>query len=292
MIRSMEHSKKKGKTPELSQFHWEKFTRYRTKFSDHEFPSVSVIIPTFNSAPSVGFTLESVLCQEYPDFEIIIIDGGSDDRTLELIKGFHDERIKIFSVSSHSRYEMLNKGITQMSGQYACFLFPGDFYIHHDTLRYMMSIALENELPQLVYCGTLIRDGKSEPKTLYRTLNDRLLKRGQQPTSLQSCWFKQDVFKEIGKFDPDYTLRGGFDLLCRFLKNRGLRHNSSYRILTDYDLRFVTRGMVVRHFWETFNTVRKYYGLWTAFLWVFKQKDTTRFFTLWLRSCRVAFLGR
>ena len=292
MIRTMEHVKKMGKTRELSEFQWDKFSHYRTKFSDYEFPPLSIILPTLNCAQSVTLTLESILSQDYPDFEVIIIEGGSEDRTLEIIKGFRDERIKIFSVSSHARYEMLNKGISQMSGQYVCFMFPGDFYIHHDTLRFMMSIALEHALPDLVYCGTLIRDGRNEVKILYRELNDKMLQRGNQPTSLQSCWFKKNVFKEIGKFNPDYTLRGGFDLLCRFVKTRSLRHASAYRVLTDYDLRQVSRRMVLRHFWETFLTVFKYYGLWSAVVWLFRQKDTSRFFKLWLRSFRVAFLGR
>lgn len=292
MIQTMEHAKKKGKSPELSQFQWDKFSHYRTKYSDYQFPSISIVLPTLNCSQSVNLTLDSILAQDYPGIEVVVVDGGSEDRTLEIIKGFRDDRIKIFSVSSHARYEMLNKGISQATGQYICFLFPGDFYIHNDTLRYMMSVALENELPHLVYCGTLIRDGRREVKILFRGLNDRSLQRGNQPTSLQSCWFRKEVFQEIGKFDPNYTLRGGFDLFCRFAKTRNLRHCSTYRILTDYDLRLVSRGMILRHFWETLLTVFKYYGLLAAFLWLFRQKDTSRFFRLWFRSFRVAFLGR
>lgn len=291
-MRRMEHTKKKAKTAELSHFQWEAIGRYRTKFSDYELPTVSIVIPTLNCAQSVNLTLETVLTQDYPDFEVIIVDGGSQDRTLELIKGYHNDRLKVFSISNQDRYEMLNKGILQSSGQYVCFLFPGDFYIHHDTLRYMMSVALENDLPDLVYCGTLIRDGKKDVKILFRELTLHLLQRGNQPTSLQSCWFKHDVFKEVGKFNTDYTLRGGFDLFCRFMRARNLRFKSAYRILTDYDLRLVTRGMVLRHFWETLVTVQKYFGIWTTFLWLFRQKDVSRFFRLWLRSVRIAILGK
>lgn len=292
IIRHMEHSKKKTKHPELSKFQWEEIGRYRTKFNDYEFPSVSVVIPTMNCAQSVNLTLESVLSQQYPDFEVIVVDGGSQDRTLELINGIHDQRIKVFSITNPNRYEMLNKGILQSSNQYVCFLFPGDFYIHQDTLRYMMSIALENDLPHLVYCGTLIRDGKNDVKILFRELTVKLLQRGNQPTSLQSCWFRSEVFKEIGKFNPDYTMRGGFDLLCRFMKARNLKFTSTFRVLTDYDLRFVTRRMVLQHFWETLITVQKYYGIWKTILWLFRQKDISRFFRLWWRSVKVAVLGR
>lgn len=288
----MEHLKKKNKHSELSQFQWDKITRYRTKFSDYELPSVSVIIPTYQCAQTINITIESILSQDYPDFEVLVVDGGSQDRTLELVSGWKDLRIKVFSITSHERYEMLNKGLSQATGRYVCFLFPGDFYIHHDTLRYMMSVALDNNLPDLVYCGTLIRDGKSAAKILFRELTVKKLQRGNQPTSLQSCWFKREIFKEIGKFNPEYVLRGGFDLFCRFLAVKHFRYVSVYRILTDYDLRLVTRSMVLRHFWETLVTVQKHYGLWIAFLWIFRQRDIARFFRLWLRSVRIAILGR
>jgi glycosyltransferase involved in cell wall biosynthesis len=288
----MEHQKKRGKIPEHSQFQWDKITRYRTKFSDYELPSVAVIIPTYNCAQTINVTIESVLEQDYPNFEILIVDGGSDDRTLELVNGWKDPRIRVFCITTHQRYEMLNKGLSQTNSTYVSFLFPGDFYIHHDTVRYMMSVALENQLPDLVYCGTLIRDGKSPAKILFRELTVKRLQRGQQPTSLQSCWFKSEVFKQIGKFNPDYVLRGGFDLLCRFMAVKHFKSVRTYRVLTDYDLRLVTRSMVLRHFWETLVTVQKNYGLWVAFLWMFRQRDISRFFRLWLRSVRIAVLGR
>lgn len=288
----MEHGRKKSKTPEDSQFKWEKITSLEAKFNDYELPSVTVIIPTFNSSQSVKITLESVLSQEYPDFEVIIVDGGSQDRTLELIRGIHDPRIITYSIHSNNRYEMLNKGLLHATGLYVCFLFPGDFYIHPKTLRYMMSVVIEKEYPDLAYCGTLIRDGRSTVKILFRDLSLKRLHRGNQPTSLQSCWFRREVFKTIGKFSSEYTIRGGFDLFCRFLQTPHLRHVSTYRVLTDYDLRLVTKHMVIRHFWETFRTIQQRFGPWVCFLWLFRQKDTGRLFKHWVRSVRVALVGR
>lgn len=261
-------------------------------FNDYEYPKVSVVIPTYNCAQIISLTLESVLDQQYPDFELIIVDGGSQDRTLEVIKSFRDDRIRILSVSGYHRYEMLNRGITRAFGQYIAFLFPGDYYVWRHTLKLMMTKALEFSTPDLIYCGAILRDGKGELKNLYRPLTHELLRMGQQPTTLQSCFFKKDTFKKIGKFDTDLQMRGGFDLLCRFMQASNLRFGSVHRILTDYDLRIVNIKMVVTHFFESMRIVYKYFGFMAALQWLRHQKDASRLFNLWLSKVKVSFLGR
>ncbi len=263
-----------------------------SEFKEVDYPLVSIIIPSLNCAHSIGLTIENLLNQDYPSIEVIVIDAGSTDRTLEVVKSYRHHSIRVYSVSGYYRYEMLNKGITHASGLYVNFLFPGDFYIYQFTLKHMMGIALKHESPSLVFCGTLIRDGKSEPKILYRHLNIRILKNGLQPTSLQSCWFRRDLFLKIGKFNTTYTLRGGYELLCRFVLKGGLHTVSSPRILTDYDLRIVTKSMVFTHFRETLRTLWRYFGVISVILWLTKQKDFKRYFKIWYRAFKTSFKGR
>lgn len=271
---------------------WDAVEASENRYQDYEYPKVSIIIPTLNCSQLISQTLESLLTQDYPDYEILIVDAGSTDRTLEVINSYHSHRILLFSVSDYQRYEMLNKGISHASGLYLNFLFPGDFYITKNTLKTMMSLALDKDRPALVYCGTLLRDGKSEVKILYRTLTLELLKLGQQPTSLQSCWFSIETFALLGKFNATLKQRGGFDLMCRFMLNNKLHFVSTNHIFTDYDLRWVTRANVLRHFWESFLIIKKYFGVTTTLHWLLKQRDTSRFIRLWVKSLRVAFLGR
>lgn len=255
------------------------------KYNDYEYPKVSVIIPVYNSAEKISLTLDSLLNQIYPDFEIVIIDAGSTDCSLRVINNYHDERIRVYTVSTYHRYEMLNKGISQATGEYINCLFPGDFYIHRQTLLHMMELALDQKRPDLLFCGTFLRDGKKDPQILYRQLTLDLLKKGQQPTSLQSCWFLASTLRDLGKFQSAYKLRGGFDLLCRFLlKNTSF--TSTFHVLTDYDLRFVTRSMIMDHFIETFKIIKKYFGFSTALKWLFIQKDTRRLFSFWMKSLK------
>lgn len=261
-------------------------------YQDYEYPKVSIVIPTFNNCEKISLTLDSLLGQHYPDFEIIVIDSGSTDRTLEVVKNYRDERISIYSVLGCQRYEMLNKGIAHSTGEYVNCLFPGDYYILPETLLYMMKIALDHNKTELVFCGTLLRDGRTDPKILLRPFSLDLLKKGQQPTSLQSCWFKIETLRNLGKFNTDYTLRGGYELMCRFLLDSERRHIFTSRILTDYDLRHVTRTMVVSHFTETFSTIWRYFGVWSSLNWLLIQKDFDRILKIWWRQLTAAFTGR
>lgn len=263
-----------------------------TRYKAQDFPKVSIIVPTQNAAQVIRTTLDSIFLQDYPNYEVIIIDCSSD-RTLEIIRGYQNEKIRIYSIACENRYLMLNKGLSQADGEYVCFLFPGDYYIYPATIKQMMILALDNKKPDLVYCGTLLRDGVTEVKMLYRELSIDLLKKGQQPTSLQSSWFLLETLKKIGKFDATYKFRGGLDILCRLLVNyKGFRFASVKRVFIDYDLRSVTRGMIIRHFWDTMSIVFHYFGFIATLRWFFYQKDIKRFFILWFRSLKVAFSGR
>lgn len=259
-------------------------------YSSDVFPKVSIVIPTSQSAHLIGQTLESLLSQDYPDFEVIVLDSASTDRTLEGVRAYRDARIKILSVVSLNRYEILNLGIAYAEGSYINFLFPGDFYLHGRVLRMMMELALEHHKPELVYCAAILSEEGEEMKVLYRPLTLSLLKLGRQPTNLQSCWIRLDTFQATGKFATIYQQRGGFEFLCRFCLTGNLRVASIYRAYTHYDLRGVGHKQVLRHFWETFLVVRKYFGWRAVFRWLFVQKDFRRFLRLWRRSLKSVFI--
>jgi glycosyltransferase involved in cell wall biosynthesis len=262
------------------------------QFEDYEYPKVSIIIPTLDCDEKISLTLDSIVSQHYPDLEVFIIDAGSKDRTLEVVKSYRDNRIFPISVSEYQRYLMLNSGISHASGTYLNFLFPGDYYSNQETLKIMMNLALSHKMPHLVYCGSLIRPPSEDPRTLYRPFKFRVLARGKQPTSLQSCWFHAKTFEEVGKFNVSYQMRGGYDLMCRIAFRKDLRIASTNRVLTDYDLRQIRRRDVLTHFEETWRIVVRYFGYFRAVRWLLTQKDFTRILNLSLRNLKVAFLGR
>lgn len=253
-----------------------------------ELPFVSILIPTFNCSPSLTLTLDSLIAQDYPRYEIVVIDAGSTDRTLDAVHSYQIP-LQLISASSYEIYRMINLGIAAAKGAYLNILFPGDFYIHPHVIEEMMNLGVEEGSPDLIYSGTLLRDQRTEVKFLFRTLELSLLKRGQQPTSLQACWFKKEIFQKIGLFRTDYRQRGAFDLFCRLGLDPSFRYAALRRALVDYDLRWVTSSMVIQHFFETGKILYGYFGGWALLKWLIRQKDMKRFVKLWFKHLRLAF---
>lgn len=262
------------------------------KFGKYTFPRLSVVIPTFNNAHSIAVTLESILTQEYPDLEVIVVDAASKDRTIEVVKSFYDKRIKIASVTAYCRYEMFNKGCSLATGDYINFLLPGDFYIHRLVSMTVMGEAIDQKTPHLLFGGCLLRDGRSDPKVLFRPLSLELMRKGKQPTSLQSCWFQLDTLKDLGKFHENYHRRGGFDLLCRYVSNRSLRSVGIRRVLTDFNLAAADQKMILDHFFGSILAIWRHFGLFSLITWIFYQRDIERWFRLLGRKVKIAFLGK
>ncbi len=251
------------------------------KYSDLAYPKVSLVIPTWNASGAIGGTLESVLNQDYPDFEVIVVDASSKDRTWEIISSFKDPRIRIYSVTSYNLFEMFNKGISHSLGLYLNFLLPGDTYLITGALKYIMALALKEAKPPLVYSGTLLIADKGETRAIYYPLDWQSLSSGHSPTVIQGCFFRTDIFREVGKFNPQYKTRGGFDFFCRFLKYERFSHASTTRVMVTFDLRFVPLQLLWAYFWEGLQLVYRNFGLFATIKWLFVQRDLARFFRFW-----------
>ncbi|MBV5330673.1 MAG: glycosyltransferase family 2 protein, partial [Chlorobium sp.] len=96
-------------------------------------PYVSVVVPTYNSALFITDTLSSIINNEFQDVEIIVVDDGSSDQTVEIVKR-HPGNVKLITQQNNGRGASRNNGVRQATGRYIAFL-------DHDDLLTQMSIA-------------------------------------------------------------------------------------------------------------------------------------------------------
>lgn len=247
---------------------------------------LTVVICTFNCAESIAMTLESLALQDYLRLELIVIDANSQDRTLAIIKSFKSLQAKIYSVTDYNIHEMMNRGISLSQGDYIHFLFPADTYLSIDAFKQMMKLAVDEAMPDLLYCGCVLRSEHKSPKIFLGKLNLDTLKKGRQPTCPQALWFKVETLKLMGKFDGHYILRASFELLCRYLQEKKLRIASSKRIFIDYEPKAMRPKDLILHNQETFSILRQYFGFFLALRWWFLQ-GPFRFFKWWIKSLRI-----
>lgn len=98
---------------------------------------ISIVTATFNSEATIADTINSVLSQDYKDIEYIIVDGGSTDGTMEIVKSKIQEfgnRLKYISEKDKGIYDAMNKGIRMASGEIVGILNSDDYYTSSDVL--------------------------------------------------------------------------------------------------------------------------------------------------------------
>src|SRR5690242_20728341 len=91
-------------------------------------PQISVIIPVYNGERTILETIASVQQQTFSDFELIVINDGSTDRTLELLNSVEDPRLKILSYSNGGLPVARNRGISHATGEFITFIDADDLW--------------------------------------------------------------------------------------------------------------------------------------------------------------------
>lgn len=230
-------------------------------------PSLSLIIPTFNCFERMGVTLESIKRQEYPNLELIIVDAGSTDHTLQVIHNYASMVARIYSVSAFHPPEMLNRGIALATSRYITTLNPGSFYISNFALQAFAARAVSVNFPELIHGGAIQRELRREPIQLNSPLSENLLRLGKMPTPLAVCWFRSDIFETVGKIDVRYTYRFALDLFCRIEAMREKRVEQMECFFVDYDYGVFTYKKGLRYAFETWGALKRNFGIKKATIW-------------------------
>jgi glycosyltransferase involved in cell wall biosynthesis len=119
-------------------------------------PFISIIIPTFNAESTILKALESILLQTFKDFEILIIDGLSKDKTIEIVENLKDNRIKIYCDKDKGIYDAMNKGIQYAQGKWLYFIGSDDYLYNNEVLQTVES-KLNSIKNNVLYGNVLIK---------------------------------------------------------------------------------------------------------------------------------------
>jgi glycosyltransferase involved in cell wall biosynthesis len=183
----------------------------------HSAPLVSVIIPTYNRAAMVGRAIESVLAQSFRDYELIVVDDGSDDGTGQALSGYRD-RITVLRQSNRGVSAARNRGIRQSKGRLIAFLDSDDLWLPEKLSR---QISFFRDRPEALICQTeeiWIRNGRRvNPKKRHRKLSGDIFL-----PSLELClvspsavMLRRPLFDKIGWFDESLPACEDYDLWLR-----------------------------------------------------------------------------
>ncbi len=174
----------------------------------------SIITVCLNAGNAILETLNSVLAQEYSDYEIIVKDGISKDNTLALIP--ESEKIRVYSEKDSGIYNAMNQAVKYADGKYLCFLNAGDVFASAQVLGEVAK-CIERQRADLYY-GDYVRNGVivRQPAALTAFALFR------NPLNHQSMFFSRALFSgDVGCYDESYRILADYELTVRtFFSNK------------------------------------------------------------------------
>jgi glycosyltransferase len=178
---------------------------------------LSLITTSYNRAHTIGDTLRSVNAQTFPSIEHIIIDGGSTDESMRIIKQDAERMQVCVSEPDHGFYDACNKGLALATGDVVGFLNSDDFYTSPDVVAQVMSVfedpAIEAVHADLVYVDSENTDRiRRHWKAWDFSRED--YRKGYIPAH-PTVFMRRGVYDAIGGFDMQYRLAADYDFLLR-----------------------------------------------------------------------------
>lgn len=182
-------------------------------------PAISVILPVYNGEKTLRATIDSVLQQTFADFELIVINDGSQDGTLEVLATIQDSRIQVFSYSNSGVSISRNRGILEAKGEYIAFIDADDLWTP-DKLAAQFNALQANPQAAVAYSwtdwvdleGNFLRSGSHiclSGQVFEHLLMKDFVESGSNPL------IRREALAAIGEFDPTVSPAEDWDLWLR-----------------------------------------------------------------------------
>jgi hypothetical protein len=184
-------------------------------------PLVSVIIPSFNHARYIRECIDSVFCQTFKDFEVIVVDDGSSDESLDILRSFGN-RIRLIEQSNRGTQAARNRGLQLAKGKYIALLDSDDGWLPNKLEVQIDALSRQPEIGLLYsFCHTINADGSRRKKEWhYGKPIDH--PNGALAQLLQECFipaltvvFRRQCIDEVGYFDEELLGSGDWDMWIR-----------------------------------------------------------------------------
>ena len=195
---------------------------------------VSVITATYNSSKTVLDTLKSLNEQTYIDIEYIIIDGGSSDNTVSVIKEHCPKVASILSEPDKGIYDALNKGISAATGDIVGFLHSDDLLAYPDAIKELVETLQSNDT-QAVYADLEYVSKDDTSKVIRKwtsgVFDKQKLRSGWMPPH-PTFFMKRDLYIKHGMFDLDLKIAADYDSLLRYLWSNNVTASYLPKVVT------------------------------------------------------------
>jgi len=188
---------------------------------------LSIITVCYNSEKTIERTFQSILTQNYEKIEYLIIDGESNDNTLEIIKKyepvFSDKGIelKIVSEKDNGIYDAMNKGIKIATGEILSILNSDDYFATNEICLKIMEEFNKNKRIEIIYGDLTFFEDEKVLKTFYGNILDKAngFNISKMHYNHPTCFVKKNVYEKVGYFDTKFKMMADKDFIVRCIQN-------------------------------------------------------------------------
>ena len=180
---------------------------------------VSIITVSFNSAKTISDTIDSVLSQDFPEIEYIVVDGGSTDGTIDIIRQNENRISQWISEKDQGMYDAMNKGIAMATGDVIGILNSDDVYINTRVISDLMRL-MQTQNTEVVFADLILVDSSNQNKVIRYYDSGRF-----HPNKFRFGWMpahptvfvKRELYQRVGKFSTTYQIAADYEMLIRML---------------------------------------------------------------------------
>lgn len=202
---------------------------------------VSIITSCFNREKTIAQAIESVLSQDYPNIEYIVVDGASKDNTLAIINRYRGRISHIISEPDNGMYEGINKGIRAATGDIIGLLHSDDFLFSTNTISRIVK-RFEETQADFIYGNGLFVDSDNTDKVVRNWMGGKYSKwkvrHGWLPLH-PTCYIRKSCMDKWGLYDESYKIAADSDFLFRYLYEADLK----VEYLNEYIVRMRMGGL-------------------------------------------------
>jgi len=184
---------------------------------------ISVITVVFNNQQFIEDCIKSVLGQTYSNLEYIIVDGGSTDGTIDIIKNYENKISKCVSEPDDGIFHAMNKGISMATGAVIGFLHSDDFYAVEDVIEKVADVFIIHDVESLY--GDLVYISKNGRRIIryWKTgiYRKRMIKWGWMPPH-PTFFIRKEIYEKYGCFNTSFRIAADYDLILRFLEKQSI----------------------------------------------------------------------
>ncbi|MEM8525609.1 MAG: glycosyltransferase family 2 protein [Bacteroidota bacterium] len=234
-------------------------------YQDRQYAKLSIVVPSYNQGHFIEETLRCILLQNYPNLELIVMDGGSTDETIKVLETYNDFIDFWISEKDDGQSDAINKGLKRATGDWLAFMNSDDGYLKDAFSRIFTHVPTDTDFiyGNQGYVGKTMQDAQLRiSKNIYPLSVPRLLRFFKDVNNIipsQSVFFSRKLIEEIGFYDQELHYGMDFEWYVRAALTKPKTHFTDF---PTYFYRLDEHAKTAKYHWRGFHEVvaiaRKY----------------------------------